>query len=100
MRWNRWKQWAGEPINRVTAAGLVLWTLYLIAEEPWHTPHHTPLYGVPAEFFLKIGYHVAAACGLYARDLGLVQFCAGALALIMAVRLLFWAARPRLTKAQ
>jgi hypothetical protein len=85
---------ADRPVNRATVAALVLWVLYLIAEEPWQH-YRTPLYERPAKFFLEIGYHVAAACGLNPQDLGWVQFCSGALALIATVRLIFWVFEKR-----
>jgi hypothetical protein len=85
------------PVNRTTVAALLLWILYLVAERPWRYGHHGSLFEAPGHFFLAFGYHVAGALGFYPLDLGWIQFCAGAGALIVTVRVLFWAFRPRST---
>jgi len=95
-----WHRTTQRPVNRITIAVALMWVLYLLAEEPWHSFHHTPFYGAPAEFFLRIGYHAAAAFGLNPRNLGGVQFCAGLLALISAVQVLFWAVAPQMSVSE
>lgn len=83
------------PGSRAGLFAGFLWAVYVIAEHPWSRggysvlrPHLPEL--LPA-LFVNFGAHVASAFGLYPWDFGAVQFISGFAAVVLTVRLLFWA---------